>query len=228
MNMLLEAVLWAAFGYMGGEIVKPFLGGQANVVCALVSLGAYALIKRGSRQDADMEEAVPAPIKERKQVRRQARPIPIKTVLPQSVIEAAKQLAVTGSGGKTMRTRRITLFLSVLLLAAMPFLAVPDTEALVIGTSVTQYAIAYPFQRKSFHANGLDFIFFTDSYNLYCRAISANGAWVNSIAIRPCTDGWSKFVTRHESENGELPPKPILYRKGIANSDGSLTWVLSS
>jgi hypothetical protein len=108
MNMLLEAVLWAAFGYMGGEIVKPFLGGQANVVCALASLAVYAWIKRGSRQDA--EEAVPPIIKERKQVRRQARPIktvttqePIETVLSQSVIEAAKQLAVTGSGGKTMR-----------------------------------------------------------------------------------------------------------------------------
>jgi hypothetical protein len=96
MNMLLGAVLWAAFGYMGGEIVKPFLGGQANVVCALASLAVYALIKRGSRQDADMEETVPPIIRERTQVRRQARPIkttqePIETVLPQSLVdEAAK------------------------------------------------------------------------------------------------------------------------------------------
>jgi hypothetical protein len=102
MNMLLEAVLWAAFGYMGGEIVKPFLGEYASIVCVIASLAVYVWVKKGSRQDADAEEAVPAPIKERKQVRRQARPIrpvamqePIETVLPQSVIEAAKQ-----GGGK--------------------------------------------------------------------------------------------------------------------------------
>lgn len=100
----------------------------------------------------------------------------------------------------------------------------------IIGTSSTSYAVSAPFQRKTFYANGRFWVFWSNGVNLICST-STNGLnWI-STNIRSCTDGsyfsvWFDGTYLHYAyaDNTNV----LRYRRGVPNSDGSITWSTSA
>jgi hypothetical protein len=97
-----------------------------------------------------------------------------------------------------------------------------------VGTSTSNSATSFPFQRKSFYANGLFWVFYSDGTNMVANYSSDGATWYKcpQIPIRACTYGyqfsiWFNGTYLHYAyASGGY----IYYRRGTPNSDGSITW----
>jgi hypothetical protein len=110
-----------------------------------------------------------------------------------------------------------------------------DTEGLInmsvakrsaTGTSASSIATSYPYQRKSFYAKGLFWVFFFNgSYMVY--STSTDGiTWSSPIAVRPVLDGegFSIFFDGTYVHYAASYSTVLYYRRGTPNTDGSITW----
>jgi hypothetical protein len=96
----------------------------------------------------------------------------------------------------------------------------------VVGTSTSNYATFYPFQRKSFYANGRFWVFYSDGTNMvYCTSTDGS-TWSSATTVRAAVVGsffsiWFDGTYLHYAY---ACSSSIYYRRGTPNSDGSITW----
>ncbi len=103
----------------------------------------------------------------------------------------------------------------------------------LVGSSASYTATWRPFQRNSFYAVGRFWVFYGDGIDSMVYRTSTDGInWSEDpITIRPLTSGQGQFFSiwfdetyLHYACNLAGAGNPILYRRGIPNSDGSITW----
>jgi hypothetical protein len=96
----------------------------------------------------------------------------------------------------------------------------------VVGTSTSSYATRYPFQRKSFYANGRFWVFYSDGTNMVYRTSTDGSTWTSATAVRTASfgNGFSIWFDGTYLHYAYAFGTQIYYRRGAPNSDGSITW----
>jgi hypothetical protein len=104
--------------------------------------------------------------------------------------------------------------------------SVLTVDPTVVGTSTTAAAASYPFQRKSFYANGRFWVFYSDGSNMVYRTSSDGITWTSPTTVRTANIGY-KFSVWFDGtylHYAYADDSKIYYRRGVPNSDGSITW----
>ena len=134
-----------------------------------------------------------------------------------------------------MQKRRLLLILLALLFVTFEALpaCVAATPSLV-GTTSSAYSIFAPTQRKSFYANGRFWIFYiSNGYNIVYRTSVDGAAWTAPTNLRASSPTWlyGYYFTiwfdgtyLHYAYTQSVTGAPIYYRRGIPNSNGTITW----
>jgi hypothetical protein len=96
----------------------------------------------------------------------------------------------------------------------------------VVGTSTTSAATWYPFQRKGFYANGRYWVFYSDGTNMVYSTSTDGITWTSATTIRACTSGayFSIQFNGTYLHYAYASSSSIYYRRGIPNSDGTISW----
>jgi hypothetical protein len=87
-------------------------------------------------------------------------------------------------------------------------------------------AVLDPFQRKCFYAAGRFWAFYSDGTNMvYCTSVDGT-TWSSPITVRACTHGYdfSIWFDGTYVHYAYAAGTSIYYRRGIPNSDGTITW----
>jgi len=95
-----------------------------------------------------------------------------------------------------------------------------------VGTSTASGATSYPFQRKSFYANGRFWVFYCDGTNMvYCTSTDGS-TWSSAATVRAASYGYhfSVWFDGTYLHYAYASASSIYYRRGTPNSDGSITW----
>jgi hypothetical protein len=95
-----------------------------------------------------------------------------------------------------------------------------------VGTSTTTDATEYPFQRKSFYANGRFWVFYSDGTNMvYCTSTDGS-TWTAATTVRVATHGFdfSVWFDGTYLHYAYAAASSIYYRRGTPNADGTITW----
>jgi len=116
----------------------------------------------------------------------------------------------------------------VALVISLTFSLFPTSvcAASTVSTSTNAYATNYTFQRKSFYANGRFWVFYCDSGYMRYRTSTDGSSWSSKTIIRACSDG-SRFSVWFDGtylHYAYADFAQIYYRRGLPNSDGSITW----
>jgi len=95
-----------------------------------------------------------------------------------------------------------------------------------VGTSTAISATSYPFQRKSFYANGRFWVFWSDGTNMVYKTSTDGSTWSSATTVRACTSGqyFSVWFDGTYLHYAYAYASPIYYRRGMPNSDGTITW----
>jgi hypothetical protein len=97
-----------------------------------------------------------------------------------------------------------------------------------VGTSTTNYATLYPFQRKSFYANGRFWVFYSNGTNMVYYTSLDGSTWTvgGSSPVRACSYGYhfSIWFDGTYLHYAYAYSGAIYYRRGTPNSDGTITW----
>jgi len=110
-------------------------------------------------------------------------------------------------------------------------LAAPAPSSVSIAHKLSIYT---PHQRKNFYANGLHWVFYHRKGMNY--RVSRDGlTWSEPIKLAPVEDAhffslyfdgtYLHYVYHTDMEPPPTPATRTFYRKGIPNSDGTITWV---
>jgi hypothetical protein len=96
----------------------------------------------------------------------------------------------------------------------------------VVGTSTTNLATLYPFQRKSFYANGRFWVFYSDGTNMVYSTSTDGSTWSSATTVRAATSGgqFSVWFDGTYLHYAYAAASRIYYRRGTPNSDGTITW----
>ena len=112
------------------------------------------------------------------------------------------------------------------------FLIDPST----VGTTSYIYSTLRPFQRKSFYANGRYWVFYVEGSNIVFRTSTDGSSWSASTTVRSNADPDSQYCVGghfsvffdgtylHYAYADDASSGSLYYRRGIPNSDGSMTW----
>jgi len=97
------------------------------------------------------------------------------------------------------------------------------------GTSTTSQAVQYLYQRKSFHANGRFWVFYSDGANLVYRSSTDGLSWGGTTIVRASFMGyyfsvWFDGTYVHYVCGRGIAGEALLYRRGTPNTDGTITW----
>jgi hypothetical protein len=97
-----------------------------------------------------------------------------------------------------------------------------------VGTSTATVATWYPFQHKSFYANGRFWVFYTNGTNMVYYTSTDGTTWTvgGSSPIRAATNGYqfSVWFDGTYLHYAYTSTSSIYYRRGTPNSDGTITW----
>jgi hypothetical protein len=96
----------------------------------------------------------------------------------------------------------------------------------VVGTSTLNVATYYPFQRKSFYANGRFWVFWSDGTNMVYATSTDGSTWTSPTTVRACSNGnyFSVWFDGTYLHYAYAYSSSIFYRRGTPNSDGTITW----
>jgi hypothetical protein len=96
----------------------------------------------------------------------------------------------------------------------------------VVGTSTTQYATYASYQRKTFYANGLFWVFYSDGTNMVYRTSTDGSTWTSPTTVRAAAYGYmfSVWFDGTYLHYAYASTSSIYYRRGTPNSDGTITW----
>lgn len=107
---------------------------------------------------------------------------------------------------------------------------VPST----VGTTSTRNSIQYPYQRKTFYANGLFWVFYSDGSNLVYRTSSDGSSWSAATTVRTgCDYGyyfsvWFDWTYVHYTCGRGRTGEALFYRRGTPDAEGTITWSTAS
>jgi hypothetical protein len=97
-----------------------------------------------------------------------------------------------------------------------------------IGTSTSQFGVAYPFQKKVFFANGRWWFFYWNGTNLGWRTSIDGISWSNFTIYGALSSGVYFSIWYDELNNKTCLVRnsgsALMYRQGTANADGTITW----
>lgn len=101
-----------------------------------------------------------------------------------------------------------------------------------VATVTNAFSITYPFQRKTFYANGRFWCFYYSNADTMMRfKTSTNGVdWSASTDVRACSSGIQFSVwfdgtyTHYACMHTTIPDYVLYYRRGTPNADGTITW----
>jgi len=101
-----------------------------------------------------------------------------------------------------------------------------DCPASTVGTSTSNIATFYPFQRKSFYANGRFWTFYSDGTNIVYRTSTDGITWSAATTVRAATAGtdFSVWFDGTYLHYAYASTSSIYYRRGTPNTDGTITW----
>lgn len=135
-----------------------------------------------------------------------------------------------------MRATKKALFFTLILLVTIihPFLAiVPQVQAepiATVDTSTNYYATAYGYQRKSFHAEGLFWAFYSNGTNAGWEFSADGTTWEGAFTnIGACMGGrffsvWFDGTYVHYVRIDYAGTWDTYYRRGTPVNDGSINW----
>jgi len=125
------------------------------------------------------------------------------------------------------RTTKLFLFslFSLVLLVSL----IQTVQAILpstVGTSTVADAVSLPFQRKSFYANGLFWVFYSNGSYMVYRTSTDGSTWSSATTVRACTNGYyfSIWFDGTYLHYAYATATSIYYRRGTPNSDGTITW----
>lgn len=86
-----------------------------------------------------------------------------------------------------------------------------------------------PVQRKSFYASGRHWVFYGDGKNMVYKTSRDAENWSGATTVRPCVQGyyfsvWFDGTCVHYAAYPGTSGSPLVYRRGIPESSGSITW----
>jgi len=100
-----------------------------------------------------------------------------------------------------------------------------------VGTSTVNHPVSWPHQRKTFYANGRFWVVYHDGSNIVCKSSSDGTTWTQAFTITPnqSFDGrgfgvWFDGTYFHIAYPDETINYVVRYRRGLPNSDGTVTW----
>jgi len=98
-----------------------------------------------------------------------------------------------------------------------------------VGTSTTSAATHDPCQRKGFYANGRFWVFYSNGTYLVYKTSIDGTTWGAETVIRASTDGsdtsiWFDGTYFHYAWSSGATNVALMYRRGLPNSDGTITW----
>ena len=109
-----------------------------------------------------------------------------------------------------------------------------DCPASVVGTSSETHADAttYPFQRKSFYANGRFWVFYSDGVDMVYSTSTDGLTWTSATVVRTSTANvagyefsvWFDGTYLHYAFASMTVSGQFYYRRGTPNADGTVTW----
>jgi len=95
-----------------------------------------------------------------------------------------------------------------------------------VGTSISSSATGYPFQRKTFYANGRYWVFYSDVTGIFFRSSTDGKVWSDPTSVRLGGEG-EDFSLHFDTTNIHMVyayAGSFTYQKGIPNSDGTISW----
>jgi len=125
-----------------------------------------------------------------------------------------------------MQTKQRLFLFSFVVVLLVSTLVHPAFAASTVGTSTNVGATLYPFQRKSFYANGRFWVFYSDGTNMvYCTSTDGS-TWSAATTVRAATVGYmfSVWFDGTYLHYAYASASSIYYRRGTPNSDGTITW----
>jgi hypothetical protein len=141
----------------------------------------------------------------------------------QDIYEQFKADIASYSVSTSAQGRKVDVYFPVGSVAAKGVLTVDPS---LVGTSGAVLAVGYPFQRKSFYANGRFWVFYSDGTNMVYRTSTDGSTWSSGTAVRAASSGYTFSIwfdgTYLHYAYGTY--SPIYYRRGLPNSDGTITW----
>jgi len=104
--------------------------------------------------------------------------------------------------------------------------------ASTIEPNTTPLAIGFPFQRKSFYANGRFWVFYSDGTNMVYNTSTDGSTWSGSTIAKAGVDSgkvfsiWFNGTYLHYAyaPSTGVPNTNLSYRQGIPKNDGTITW----
>ena len=96
----------------------------------------------------------------------------------------------------------------------------------LVGTSSSSTATSYPFQRKSFYANGRFWVFYSDGTNMVYRTSTDGSTWSSATTVRAASSGYTFSIWFDGTylHYAYASASAIYYRRGTPNADGTITW----
>jgi hypothetical protein len=96
----------------------------------------------------------------------------------------------------------------------------------IVGSSTTTYATLYPYQRKTFYAQGRRWVFYSDGSNIVYRTSTDGLTWTSAVTVRSggFGNGFSIWFDGTYLHYAWAWASSLYYRRGMPNSDGSITW----
>jgi hypothetical protein len=94
-----------------------------------------------------------------------------------------------------------------------------------VGTSTTNMGTYSPFQRKAFYVNGRFWVFYSDGTNIVYRTSTDGLTWTSPIIVKTgYAYEFSVWFDGTYLHYANAYGSPIYYRRGIPNSNGTITW----
>jgi hypothetical protein len=99
----------------------------------------------------------------------------------------------------------------------------------LVGTGSAYYPTSYPFQRKTFYANGRFWVFYSDGTNIVYKTSTDGMTWSEATTVRAGAYGyyfsvWFDGTYVHYAVGRSSVGEALFYRRGTPNADGTITW----
>ncbi len=128
-----------------------------------------------------------------------------------------------------MKTKIAKLIVVVLFVQVFSIMTSAVFASPSLGLIASYDGTKYPFQRKTFYALDMFWLFYSDGNNMVFSVSEDALSWTTSTTVRVCTSGRMFSVTTdgthvHYVYASEMDGEPLVYCRGILNPDKTITF----